>query len=152
MGKHIALYGNEALVRGYCRRCKETAFVIENKLQCCDAPLNGPVTKVKRISEPEFARKIPKKSDRDHVLYIQENKCIYCERSFNSYVDKGKKYLKLTPTWDHFVPWIFNQDNNTENFVASCQICNGFKSAMIFESLDAAKIFILNRWQQKGYK
>jgi hypothetical protein len=151
-GDHIALYGNVRMNRGYCSICETNAFVIDGKLQCCDKRYEHVPKSYVRICEPENVRRQPSEAAKRYILNEQEHCCIYCSRSFGNYTPKiafqksSKQYL-LKAQWDHLVPFSYNQDNRAENFVAACQLCNAWKSALMFQSLDEARIYLLNKWE-----
>lgn len=58
--------------------------------------------------------------------------------------------LKLQ--WDHVDPWVYSLNNKDQNFVAACQICNGIKSSMIFNSVEEARVYIQGARKTKGYR
>ena len=87
----------------------------------------------------------------------QGPKCLYCGLEFGTWVQRGRRApIRLRVEWDHFRPYVFLLDNPRENWVASCQICNGIKSALVptgqaMESLDAVKAVIAGRRARMGY-
>lgn len=55
-----------------------------------------------------------------------------------------------TPTGDHFVPHSRQGSTSEPNLVASCQVCNSLKSDLVFESLEAARRYLLVERMRKG--
>jgi len=82
---HMALYGDLAILRGYCSKCMTYAFIIEGKLACCDKPAPRapePTSKFKRMCDSVYRRKGPGKRWKDYILAIQNGDCFYCFRRF----------------------------------------------------------------------
>jgi 5-methylcytosine-specific restriction endonuclease McrA len=139
----LSLYGNVAIPKGYCPDCATYAFIINNKLQCCDAPVaRCSPTKIRRESEPEYIRKQPPKSTQKLLLEEQDYRCFYCNARFGDHRIYNGRERVIKLNWDHMVPWIYSQNNASANFVAACQHCNGLKKAMIFDTLDQARIYL----------
>jgi len=80
----------------------------------------------------------------------QEYRCLYCSRQFGSVVWRGRQRSTLRINWDHMVPYSYSRNNTTGNFAAACQICNGIKGAIMFESIEKARVHINGRWKEKG--
>jgi len=156
MGKKIikSIYGSVALLKGYCKKCKEYSFIIDGEYQCCNA-LSGEIYKKeikKRESIGESRRSyISQKMKRD-ILESQNSKCIYCEKKLEEYFwhNLKGKHVKLRIHFDHFVSWNYSRDNHRNNIYASCHLCNGIKSDKYFYDLISAKEFINERRKEKG--
>ena len=150
---HIAIYGNVKILRGICRSCGTTAFIEDGRLACCGARANVEPSRYVRVSEPDFERKRPSVLVQKQILNEQGNLCYYCLRRFGQevYYRGRRRATTLRIHWDHKVPWIFSQNNNPENFVAACHICNGIKSDKCFTDVDTARVYIAGRWQEKNY-
>ncbi len=146
-----ALFGNVGLKRAFCRACDGNALIVDDKFQCCDRVYSGRVGRTVRESQPEFKRRTPCKKDRLAILERQSNKCLYCELPFDSVVLRGNRTTRLTPRWDHLIPFNYSQDNCPENFVAACQVCNGIKGDKCFDTITDARDHIRARRAQKGY-
>lgn len=98
-------------------------------------------------------RKIPSKATQNKILALQKNCCIYCNEKFKitKYIRNGKiKVLKLV--WDHFIPFAYSANNYPHNFVAACNVCNSLKSSKMFETLDDAKQYILEKREKKDIR
>ena len=145
------LYGRIAIPKGYCKDCDSQAFILDGKFQCCDAAATGSTTKVTRICDP-IGRKIPPLADRESILETQHQACFYCGRYFGSVVSRQGKQITLRIEWDHLVPYSYQSNNTTKNFVAACRICNRLKSSFMFQTLQEAQVYLLQRWKEKGYE
>lgn len=146
---HLAIYGNQKIPRVYCRHCLSYALVVENKLQCCGRTYAWDIRGTKRMSSPEFKRRLPGKKEREVILQRQEDRCLYCEQQFGDYVIYHGNLRKLQIHWDHQVPFSYSQDNGGQNFVAACSFCNQWKHDCIFPTLDAARVFLSNKWENE---
>lgn len=152
MKKHVvALYGNVALERGYCKSCQSMALIKNGKFACCDTPVNDTPSKFERQSEPLFARKTPSKHHKDRILEQQEHRCFYCGVAFDTYRYRDGLPVLIRVHWDHQLPFTYSQNNRTENFVAACQVCNGIKSSHLFQTVEEAQVYIAGRRKAKGY-
>lgn len=132
-----ALYGNVALHRGFCHKCKQMALIIDNRFQCCLLEAGPPEReRKKRISEtPDgYHKQLPPKIKRK-ILDDQDYCCIYCG------VNLHGKIIH----YDHFVPWAYSQNNAETNMLASCNRCNLVKSDMYFQTIEEARIYILGK-------
>lgn len=139
----LSLYGNVAIPKGWCSECGTHAFIIDARLQCCNAKVEkcNP-TKIKRESEPEQVRRGPSSKKRKITLEEQDYRCFYCYTRFGSTrIYKGKE-VNVRLVWDHQVPYAYGQNNGDHNFVAACQHCNGIKSSMMFNSIEEARVYL----------
>lgn len=152
---HLAMFGDVGLVRGFCQECQSTAIVLDGRLQCCDVPFQEKPDRWKRISEASELRKKPPAEVKAAILEAQEDRCIYCERRFGSWVRRRGApqrvglAIRLCVTWDHFVPFSFVRSNPDENFVAACQVCNGIKRDRLFGTVDEARVYIAAQREAK---
>jgi 5-methylcytosine-specific restriction endonuclease McrA len=152
MKKHsIALYGNVALERGYCNKCKAMAIIKHGFFQCCDSPVENTPTKFERMSEPYCGRKTPTKADKDKIINQQDNRCFYCDVTFGSIRFRNGLPFVIKIEWDHKLPFAYSQNNQTENFVASCSVCNRMKSSNIFQTVEEAQVYLQGKRKSKGY-
>ena len=151
----LCLYGNIALLRGFCPSCGHEAIILDGKYTCCDAVVLSEPERVKRIIEPVSMRKIPPREKQKEILAEQDNCCFYCGKKFGSFVWKirGRKsrLVKIVLNWDHLIPFKYNQNNFAYNFVASCRICNSIKSDHIFKNINEMKMVLAYRRRKKGY-
>jgi len=151
-------YGNEAILKGKCPKCKGEAFIIEGKYQCCGLSAEVPekITE-KRESTTRYRRGGVPKHIKKEITAAQNNKCIYCGNDLNGwYWDVNKcRYIKYVTHFDHFLPWSSRQDDHKSNLYATCSLCNLIKYSKIFKDIEEAKAHILPRrkqWLGKGIK
>lgn len=86
------------------------------------------------------------------IKNAQNNKCFYCGHEIGSiYFYKGKHNLTKIH-WDHFIPVIYSRNNQKENYVMACNICNLIKGTKIFDDVAAARKYIEHKIKTKGYK
>lgn len=156
MSCHVALYGKVAIQRSYCESCGGHALVIEGALACCGRKAEAPPARYKRMSEPVSGRSGPSADFKRLQIERQENRCVYCERSFGGVVTRVRagvaRLVDVKVQWDHFVPYSYIRQNGDCNFVAACQICNGLKKDRLFQTLEEAQIWIRQERSLKGYE
>lgn len=150
MRVHVAMYGNVSLGRAYCWGCRRWALVLDGLIACCNRPVYDRPTKVKRMCEPEAARRRPSAAMARHILAEQGNSCLYCDRPFDSVVWYGGKVRTIKLRWDHMVPWNYGRDNRDCNFAAACQICNSIKSNRMFMTVEEVRAYVQKRWADRG--
>ena len=151
-GQHYAHYGNVVIQREYCVRCRQYALLIDGKLTCCGSLSNFDSTRMKRMSQAQDRRKGPNAAERQTILDLQGNRCLYCDLLFNSAVERRGRLIFLKVNWDHFVPFAYSQNNYAYNFVAACQICNGIKGSNTFKTLEEARIYVMTIRLLKGVR
>jgi 5-methylcytosine-specific restriction endonuclease McrA len=77
--------------------------------------------------------------------------CAYCLLPFGTIVrHKGHNITQL-PRGDHFAPFALVGQTRTVNLVAACQICNGLKSATLFENIEHAQRVVLATRDNRHY-
>ena len=149
---YAAFYGNTVLLKSHCEDCRRESIVIDDKLACCGKDCEVSSAMLKRISNPPHRRRKPSPTVQRKILDNQRFKCVYCGFSFGSETSRSGQAVEILVVWDHFVPFAFAQNNRHDNFHASCQICNSIKSDKIFDSVEDARTYILNRRKEKGYE
>jgi 5-methylcytosine-specific restriction endonuclease McrA len=102
------------------------------------------------ISESPIKRNPLTEREKESLVEAQGQKCIYCARRFGSVVFDREKAITLQIRFDHFEPYALRQNNERENLFAACQLCNGFKSDLIFDSLNGARTFLSRKWESAG--
>lgn len=147
----LGYYGNTKLIREKCPECDEWSFVLDGYLVCCDVLSQELPTKMKRMSITESRRRLPPMKDRRRILDEQDNRCIYCLRTLGTRIIKDGRLVKLRLHWDHLIPYKMTQNNNSDNFAASCHLCNLVKGALVFDTVEAARIHVQARWEQNGW-
>ena len=147
----MALYGNVAIPKGFCRKCGSTSFIRDGFFVCCGAPVKGEPGKFYRESEAPQQRKKPPKSEQERILAEQGHRCFYCEVPFDSTRFRKGKPVRIHVHWDHQLPFAYSQNNKSSNFVAACHVCNGIKSDFVFRDLQEAQVYLAGKRKQKGY-
>ena len=148
---HYAVFGNTIIPRGKCPKCGRQSFIIDENFVCCGERA-GKINKFyKSESAAENRRYTPSINTKKEILQNQNYRCIYCEKSFDGYVWRKGKGIKLKVAWDHFLPFCFSYNNHETNFLAACQICNGIKSDLVFDSIQEAQTYIQTKREEKGY-
>lgn len=82
----------------------------------------------------------------------QQNKCLLCETAFGTFVTNGKRTDQLRPSPDHFEPYSLRRNNEPENIFAVDQICNSMKRDWVFKSLNEARTWMKDRWDEQGWR
>ena len=100
--------------------------------------------------------RIPKKAKRDEILALQNNRCYWCDREFEtSVVSPSNTLYVLHPQWDHYIPFSYTNKNDDDQFVASCIRCNCHKSSYIItssEKEEELRKYLKIRWYHGGWK
>lgn len=146
-------YGAVTLRRERCPECGEYAIVIDDKIQCCEAPTPQRRKRLRHYRIVETGRrKRPSSRRAKELLAEQDNRCIFCHRQFGSLVHRKNppQTTVLTIHWDHLDPYVRSGNSRPENFAAACQICNLIKTDHIFSSIEDASIYIAGVWEDKG--
>lgn len=152
MKKHVmAVYGNTSLERGYCNNCKTMSIIKHGQYQCCDSLVEDLPAKFERMSTPFEGRKTPTAAEKRKILNQQGTVCFYCYVELGSIRFKNGLPFVVRTEWDHQLPFAYSQDNNTENFVAACHVCNGIKSDHIFRTVEEARDYLEDKRKSKGY-
>jgi 5-methylcytosine-specific restriction endonuclease McrA len=131
---HVAQYGSVRILRGYCPDCKRTAFILDNKFQCCDLPVKRVILEAETnvITLPSKRRRFSRKA-KLIALVSQLDQCLYCDRSFS---------LDNLPVFDHFRPHSFVNDVSVYNCAAACGVCNTLKGSRVFNTIQEARKYV----------
>jgi hypothetical protein len=144
--RHLALYGSVKILRDYCADCECYTFILDGKFACCDKPAVQKEPKgYKRMFRGGGERHSPTPGVRKRILQAQENRCFYCERLFGETYYLQGRFTKLSPQWDHLVPFAYLHSSPIANFVAACIDCNRVKKAMMFQTVEEARIYVRSR-------
>lgn len=149
MKQHLAVYGNTKIVRGHCYKCNRYALVVDRLLQCCDREIDPQPTKIKRMSQPEAMRRQPSANAKREILERQDHRCLYCDVAFDGYTHYHGDMKRVRITWDHMMPYTHTLDNHANNFAATCQFCNAWKSSLIFKTVEEVRIYVASKWEQE---
>ena len=145
-------YGKVIMFRAICPNCDEILFGNDLHFKCdgCSVEFKGKIDSL-RIEVTSPTRKTPSKKIKKQILDHQDEKCFWCERDFGIIYFRYNSIKKLLPNWDHLIPYSYSYSNADENFVASCSICNSFKSSKVFENINECKIYLNKRWNKNLY-
>ena len=149
---HRGVYGSVVLERGYCTSCQGFAFIIDGLLQCCNKPTDLKPRQIKRMTDAAIGRRGLSRAFKEQLLEAQDHRCFYCNRMFGSYVWRDGRAIELRTEYDHVTPYIYSYNNNFDNFVAACQVCNRIKSAYVFDTVEEARIALQAKREEKGYR
>jgi 5-methylcytosine-specific restriction endonuclease McrA len=145
-----AIYGSVVLRRETCPDCNAPALVLDGRFACCGRPVGNrspELCRYKRMVAGERRRRPLPKRLKKEILDRQDGKCIYCGRAFGEpYWDKKSNKVRATrANFDHFFPWASGRQSPPENYVAACGACNRTKSDFVFETIEAARKFVLKK-------
>lgn len=148
----INCYGSVSIPTAFCKGCNQDSFIIDNKYTCCgkNVVIELKYKKYKRVSESDKIRRIPEGLKKD-ILQDQEYSCFYCLVPFSFEVRRKGKLVTRKIEFDHLVPFSYQNNNNRENLVASCDVCNRLKSSMCFQTTDEARVYLQSERESKGY-
>jgi hypothetical protein len=122
-GKHfLAVYRNVAPEKSRCSICGDLSIVRNGMTTCCQAPVSGIPTKYERETQAAYNRKRPPRPDQARILEEQDNRCFYCRVKFGSVRKRNNRPVTIRIEWDHMLPFVYSQNNRTDNFVAACQV------------------------------
>jgi 5-methylcytosine-specific restriction endonuclease McrA len=153
-------YGGLILNRGICDSCGEDCIICnDGTSSCCGATVktkkNGSIVKEVDCVNKNIFRKKPKCDVQKKILQSQDNKCYWCGRVFGSNIISPRGILKTVDiVWDHYIPYSITGTSRPENFVASCQRCNGHKNAKVISAInteDSLKEYLKRRWYRNGW-
>ena len=148
---YYSFYGSQKMLKSYCPDCLSYAFVIDGVHTCCDAKFIKPKKALicKRESDCEIIRKRPSASHNAAA----PNNCGYCDREYGTLVEvwskSRKKYVAKTlySVGDQMVCFAYSLDNRDSNFMNCCQVCNGWKSGKMFDSIEDIRQYLLEKWR-----
>ena len=147
---YVGLYGNVRIRKGWCQECSGHAFIIRGELSCCGERYRDEPVGQKRECHPFERRYLPAKEMQEKILSEQNDQCFYCDRRFGAQVLVKKRRVRLRQEWDHMVPFSYAQNNHTDNFVASCHMCIRWKRSIMFDTIEAARIYLSLQWERKS--
>lgn len=97
-------------------------------------------------------RRAPRLAERIRVQEAQGNRCLYCELPIGTAIWRRAQTVILRTNWDHFVPYSYLARNPDNNWVLACHVCNGIKTARMFDTVQTARQVILPVREAKGYE
>jgi len=143
------VYGNIVLYEIKCKLCKEKNLV-GDPYGCCPS-CNKPF-KEEKINKTEIIvgskRMRPKKATKKRIKDEQDGHCYWCGRLFGEIYEKNNKIMRLRINYDHKIPFSFCKSNHEDNFVGACNVCNTFKSSMVFDDEKICRDYLLRKWDK----
>ena len=73
---------------------------------------------------------------KDVILDRDGGICMYCQEELAAEVDHAK-------------PWSWDHDDDPENLVASCRLCNALAGDMVFDSFEEKQEYILAKRKRR---
>lgn len=81
------------------------------------------------------------------------SRCFYCNQPFGKRVLGRDGLVVLRAVVDHIVPVASGVSDLIEhNLVRCCQVCNGFKSGRVFDSVEAIREHVAAGWARWGVR
>lgn len=152
-GLTLTLYGSVPMLRGACPSCKDWALVLDGAFACCGIKAEDlTVTSMKVASTAFKVRRKPGADWQEAILEVQQGFCFWCLRLIGTIYERDKKLHRTVLHWDHIQPWIMAYNNEPDNFVASCNLCNLVKSKKIFKTITLARSHITDVIRTKGIR
>lgn len=137
------IFGKIAMFRLFCEKCGGYALIVQGKYSCCGTAVQAEEEqryRIKRESEGSLNRHKPPGKLQTRILEAQNHQCIYC----------GSPLTRGNAVWDHFVCFVYSRNNDGTNMVAACSKCNLIKGALMFNSIEEARIHVCQRRIEKG--
>jgi hypothetical protein len=141
------IYGATTLYKVVCKNCGETMLKGSLKSKCDYCGENIQREKINNteiILEPKrgkYSRKFKKR-----ILENQNGRCYWCNRYIGSYVVRKGKSVQLFMHAEHKKPFIKFCNNENDNVVISCHLCNLFKSSTTFGTDEDCREYLNNKW------
>lgn len=150
-----AIFGKVRLNLHTCPNC-ENDLLNNSLLFTCDvcgySNKDEKAKTFKVVVPPPGMRKIPPRALQKILLKVQSNKCFWCGNKLGSLYWKNGKVKTLEVHWDHKIPFSYTQTNRNDNWVASCNICNLFKSNFLFTTDKECREYLSAKWQEAIHK
>ena len=141
--------GKIKLYREECDKCGEFNLSGSRIFDCsCGNRYREREINYRRILAIRNKRGYISQKFKEELMMKQNYRCYWCGREFFTYVYKDGKPLKLIMHVDHVNPAAYRLDDNVDNLVGSCQLCNLFKSSKMFDDKEDCKNFITDRWYE----
>jgi len=150
----VSLYGGNKLLRGYCKRCKLYSIIVDGEFICCGRKAkNLSILGVEQMSFGKSKRKIISRSTKIAILEMQNNQCYWCGKDLSEtcYFRSGKVF-SLKTVFDHYIAWAYGRNDNKENIVAACNLCNAIKGDLVFSDENKIRKYIQDRIKAKGIR
>lgn len=138
-----SFYGKHSIFKGFCKECGCYSFIIDKKLQCCDAPVDFDkkviIKSIKEINLREKRRPLSEVT-KLKILENQKYKCFYCDTP----IEEGSVH------YDHVVPFILTLSCDKDEFVATCVECNLLKGSKIFNNIVEIKEYLISKKESRN--
>lgn len=79
----------------------------------------------------------------ERAIERQGHLCFYCQLPFGTIARTKRGNVTQNAVADHWIPWAYDANSSETNSVASCQICNAYKSSEIYQFPERATIEIV---------
>ena len=155
MSIHKARYGSVEMLREHCPDCGRISLIQDGKFLCCDLPVGTSAAEVKAVKQMialPRRRKLPPASALQRRLEAQKHQCFYCGQPFGTPYWSRDRLCFTRVEWDHMVPFIYSHNNQLENFVACCQVCNHSKGSKMFDTLTEVRRYVARKWAKLEYE
>ena len=151
----ILICGGVILYRAKCPDCGEHNLSGNLKFTCCNCDneysLQPISMKKRKVSSADDSRYISNKIKHE-VSKEQGHKCFWCERKFGTWYYRKGLSNQLGVAFDHVIPYKYSKNSSEQNIVASCNLCNGWKSDMVFLSNEECRDFLKRKWTKEMEK
>lgn len=74
----------------------------------------------------------------DRAIAKQNHECAYCALPFGTITSRRGRVEIQVVQGDHVIPWAYGGGTLESNLVAACNICNMFKSSLVFADRESA--------------
>ena len=149
--KELLLAGKVNLIRVYCNSCEDFALIDPSQDTCPYCGLTIYYNDFMNIKKRKITTNSQKRSNLSktvklNILIDQNFKCYWCGREFGQEVYRKKKF-SLKYHFDHVLPYAYCGHNGLSNFVASCSVCNQWKSDKVFKNEEICREFLVKKWE-----
>ncbi|MFA6309729.1 MAG: HNH endonuclease [Clostridia bacterium] len=143
--------GKITMFRMECPFCGEQNLSKTGTFKCtyCDETYSEQTVNKVRVIVGKTKRNRPPALIVRKLLALQNNKCFYCGKEFDLQYYRNGKVRKLIAHADHQIPYSYLLTNPDDNFVMACCVCNMFKSAKMFESVEDCKKYLDYKWDKE---
>ncbi len=137
------------MYRTNCPYCDAVLFQDSSSFKCeeCNVEFKASINNL-RIEVSNLKRKYPSKKLKEQILNEQDHCCFWCNREFYVSYFRYNAIHSLSPNYDHIIPYSYLYSNSNENFVAACNVCNSFKSSLVFDNEDYCREYLKRKWDK----
>ena len=140
------IYGKVTMYRHKCPLC-QLDILSNGRDYECDCGYRSKDKKIKRttIEVTTGRQKISAKLKKG-LNKKQMGDCYWCGRRFGAMYYKNNSVKTLRRHYDHKIPYVYEQRNRDDNWCVACNICNLFKSSLLFETEEDCVEYLTKRW------